>query len=128
MGDFSLYDLSLFTSIFDKDLLEELMILPILLYDDSYVIAYCEKSPDNAQTILREKTGIKILSAFTTADMVTEGLNIMFGIKTPDFKNTTAFELLNAKKINAEQYITACNYAISTDKSPDNILKIIGLL
>lgn len=128
MGDFSFYNLPLFAFIFDKELLEELMVLPILFYDNSYVIAYCEKSPDNAQTILREKKGIKILSAFTAVDMVTEGLNIMFGSKTSNFKLTAAFELLNAKKINAEQYIIACNYAIKTDGSPDDILRIMGLL
>ena len=128
MGDFSTYDLPSFASKFDKDLLEELMVLPIVFSDDSFVVAYCEKSPNNAQAILCETLGIKISSAFITADMVTEGLNIMFGNEASVFKGTTAFNLLNAKKINAEQYIIVCNYAINTDKSSDEILQIMGLL
>ncbi|MDD2371148.1 MAG: glycosyltransferase [Firmicutes bacterium] len=128
MGDFSTYDLPSFTSKFDKDLLEELMVLPIVSAGNSFVIAYCESSPDDAQTILREKLGIKILSAFTTTEMVREGLEIMFGLKKSKFKNTIAFNLLNTNKINTEQYIIACNHAIGTGKSSDEILQSMGLL
>jgi hypothetical protein len=127
-GDFSSYDLSSFASKFDKDLLEELMVLPIVFADDSYVLAYGENTPDNAQTILREKMGIKIISAFTCADMVKQGLNIMFGNETSAFKATTAFDLLNAGKINTEQYIIVCNNAINMDESHDEILRKMGLL
>ncbi|MBV5342994.1 hypothetical protein JZU68_05095, partial [bacterium] len=118
-GDFSSYDLSSFASKFDKDLLEELMVLPIVFADDSYVLAYGENTTDTAQTILREKMGIKIISAFTCADMVKQGLNIMFGNETSAFKATTAFDLLNAGKINTEQYIIVCNNAINMDESHD---------
>lgn len=128
MGNFSSYDLSPFASKFDKNLLEELMVLPIIFADNSYVIAYSENTPDNAQTILREKMGIKIISAFTSADMVKKGLNIMFGNETSEFKATTAFDLLNVGKINMEQYIIVCNNAINMDKSHDEILCNMGLL
>jgi adsorption protein B len=128
MGDFSSYDLRSFASKFDRELLEELMVLPIIFSDDSYVVAYGENSPDNAQTILREKMGIKIISAFTNADMVKKGQNIMFGSETSGFKSTIAFDLLNAGKINAEQYIIVCNNVINKDKSHDEILRNMGLL
>lgn len=128
MGDFSTYDLSAFASKFDQDLLEELMVLPLIFADDRFVFAYCEKSPNHAQTILREKLGVSISSAFTTSDMVTKGLNIMFGSNASEFNHTTAFDLLNQNKINAEQYIIVCNYAMNTNKSPDEILEIMGLL
>lgn len=128
LGDFSAYDLPSFASKFDKALLEELMVLPVVCSDGCFVVAYCEKSPNNAQTILREKLGIKIASAFTTADMVAEGLQRMFGAQTPLFQATVAFDLLEAGKINAEQYMIACNYAAGTDKSPDDVLRVMGLL
>ncbi len=128
MGDFSTYDLQSLASKFDKDLLKELMVLPIVFSDGIFVVAYCEKSPDNAQTILRERLGIKIASTLTTDEVVAKGLNIMFSTENSKFKNTTAFKLLNANKINAEQYILVCNNAINTDKSPDEILQIMGIL
>lgn len=127
MGDFSNYNLSSLASSFDKELLEELMVLPIIYSEGSYVIAYCEKSPDNAQTILREKLGIKITSAFTTDDMVIKGLDIMFGQENSQFKGTKTYELLSKNIISAEQYMIVINYAISTNRPTDEILKDIGL-
>jgi adsorption protein B len=127
MGDFSMYDLSSFHSIFDKELLEELMILPIIFANNRYVIAYCEKTPNNAQSILIEKLGIQIVSAFTTADKVAEGIDIIFGIQASKFKKTEAFNLLKENKITGEQYIICCNYAVRSERSPDDILQRIGL-
>jgi adsorption protein B len=127
MGDFSNYDLSAFALNFNRELLEELMVLPIVYSMDSYVIAYCEKSPDNAQTILREKLGINIMSAFTTDDMVTEGIKRIYENKEALFKTTDSFRLLNKDKISAEQYIIVCNYAINQNRDPDEVLKNMGL-
>ena len=128
MGDFSSYDLLSLASRFDKDLLEKLMVLPIVFADDSYVVAYSENSPNNAQTILREKLGIKIVSAFTSDEMVKKGLAIMFGNEKSEFKATAAFDLLKAGKINMEQYIIVCNNAITMGKSHDEILCNMGLV
>ncbi len=128
MGDFSNYDLLSFKDIFDKELLNELMVLPILFANNTYVIAYCEKSPLYAQTILREKYGINIISTLTTVDMVKEGLLIISNDKNSPFEKTVSFELLNDNKINCEQYIIACNYSTSTSKSIDETLEIMGLL
>ncbi len=127
-GDFSYYDLCSFKNIFDIELLKELMVLPILYSKDTYVIAYCEKSPINAQSTLREKFGINLVSTFTTVDIVTEGINIMASNDYIPLNKNVAFELLNANKINIEQYIIACNYAIQDKKSVDSILEVMGLL
>ncbi len=130
MGDFSYYNLSSFKTIFDESLLNELMILPILSYNNTYVIAYCEKSPINAQTILREKLGhdVKLISTLTTVNMVKSGLDLISDNKDTSLKNSRAIKLLNENKINAEQYIIACNYAINTQKSVDEILITMGLI
>ncbi len=130
MGDFSNYDLLSFKAKFDFELLNELMVLPILYYNNTYVIAYCEKSPIDAQTILREKLDqdIKLISTLTTIEMVKEGLEIMSSMEDTSFEKTIALELLNENKINAEQYILACNYAISLEKSVDEVLEIMGLV
>ena len=127
MGDFSNYDLSSLASKFDKVLLEDLMVLPIIYSDGRYVIAYCENSPDDAQTILREKLGIKIVSAFTTDNMVIKGLNIMFCQENSQFKGGKAYELLSKNLISAEQYMIVSNNAISTNKALDEISKDMGL-
>ncbi len=130
MGDFSHYDLLSFKSIFPQNLLEELMVLPILCSNNTYVIAYCEKSPINAQTILREKLGINVLSAFTTVNMVTKGLQIITASEPAKslFKESVAFELLTYERINSEQYIIACNYAIQTEKDVGDVLESMGLI
>jgi bacteriophage N4 adsorption protein B len=127
MGDFSNYDLKTLADKFDKKLLEELMVLPIVYSEGKYVIAYCEMSPDNAQTILREKLGIKILSAFTTDEMVTKGIKKIYEKDTPQFIETKAHKLLKENKISAEQYIIVCNYAINAGKAPDDVLQEMGL-
>ncbi len=128
MGDFSLYNLLSFKTTFPQSLLEELMVLPILFSNNTYVIAYCEKSPINAQTILRENLGINLISAFTTVKMVTEGLKMISDNKSPLFKDSVAFELLTYERINSEQYIIACNYAIQKEKDVDDILEDMGLI
>ncbi len=128
MGDFSYYDLLSLKNKFDIALLEELMVLPLLYSNDTYVVAYCEKSPMNAQGILREKLGINLISTLATIEMVSEGLKIISSSDNLPFNKTIAFELLSTDKINSEQYIIACNYAIQGEKSVDDILGGMGLL
>ncbi len=127
MGDFSHYDLLSFDNIFDYELLKELMVLPILSSNDTYVVAYCEESPIDAQTILREKLGINLVSTLTSVDMVMSGLKIMSDNKNI-FESTKAFELLNNNKINTEQYIIASNYATRSKKGVDEVLEMMGFV
>ncbi len=128
MGDFSYYDLHSFKPIFDKDLLTELLVLPILSSNNTYVIAYCNKSPINAQSILREKLGINLISALTSEKMVSSGIAHLYDEETSNYKETLASELLKSGKINSEQYILACNYAITTNQTVEEILKQMGLV
>ncbi len=127
IDDFSLYDLRSFAAVFDRSLIEELRVLPILSYNGAYVIAYCERSPDNAQSILIETLGIRTHSVFMTSDKVKDGLDIMYGIKPSTFKRNLAFNLLSENRINAEQYILSCNYASLMKKSPYDVLKHMGM-
>jgi adsorption protein B len=125
--DFSFYDVVAFKSNFDRSLIEELRVLPILYYNGGYVIAYCERSPDNAQSILIETLGIKTYSVFIPSSKVREGLDIMYGIHPSNFKPNAAYELLGEERINAEQYILACNFAREMEVSPIEVLKHMGL-
>ncbi|MFV0465673.1 MAG: glycosyltransferase [Lachnospiraceae bacterium] len=127
LEQFSGYDLKSFAHQFDKDLLQKLMVLPLICWENTYVIVYCEKSPSNAQSILREKMGIEVVSAFTVSKHVQNGIDFMYGETQSDFVPTRAFELLSDKKINAEQYILLCNYAAASLKPVDEILVSIGL-
>ncbi len=128
LGDFSHYDLASFKDTFDIALLEELMVLPILCSNNTYVIAYCEKSPIKAQTILRDKLGINLVPAFTTVAWVSTGLKIMASTESSTTKDSVALELLSNDKINTEQYIIACNYAIQEKKDVDDVLEAMGLI
>lgn len=127
LDDFSKYDLPSLADVFDKELLTELKVLPVLCTYRTYVVAYCENTPNNAQSILRDKYGIQIVSAFTTADKVSKGIEIMYEKENWKFKGSPAYDLFRKGKISAEQYIIACNYAIAANKTPDDILDAIGL-
>lgn len=127
MGDFSNYDLKAAVATFDQKLLSELMVLPVLKAADVYVMAYCEQSPDNAQTILREKYGIRILSAFTSDETVERGLRIISGEVLSSYKENRAGVLLAAGKISAEQYILVSNYALNSGRAIEDILVEMGL-
>ncbi len=128
LSDFSYYNLSSFKSMFPLELLEELMILPILFSNNTYVIAYCEESPIDAQTILREKLGINLVSTLTSVDMVKSGLFILSYNLDIIPKSEASLELLYENKIEAEQYIIACNYAITLNSNVDEILGKMGFL
>ncbi len=131
IGDFTYYDLYSFSTIFNYDLLKELMVLPIIFANDTYVIAYCEESPSNAQTILSQKLGINILSTLTTVNTVNTGLNIyenLNGDELNTFNQTKAFELLTNNKISYEQYILACNYALLKKQTIDDVLVTMGFI
>ncbi len=135
VGEFKHYDLLSFKDKFDYDLLKELMVLPILYANDTYVIAYCKESPPNAQTILREKLGISLVSTLTRVDMINAGLEIMSGdVEVENIPNElavnscVALDLLNNDKISTEQYIIACNYSTLNNKHVDEVLEQMGLI
>ncbi len=128
VGDFSNYDILSFKDKFDLELLEELMVLPLIYADNTYVIAYCEQSPNNAQTILSEKLGVNLVSTLTNVDMVRLGLEILASEEYIPFENGVAYELIINNQINVEQYIIACNYAIFTQRSAVEVLAQMGLL
>ncbi len=130
LSDFSYYNLLAFKSVFPADLLEELLVLPILFSDNTYVIAYCEQSPDNAQSILREVLAddVNLVSALASIDMIKSGLVIMSLNVDIELKNSLALQLLYNNKIKAEQYIIACNYACQIDLDVDVILEKMGLI
>ncbi len=126
MGDFSHYNLISFKPVFPQELLEELMVLPILFADNTYVIAYCEQSPKNAQSILREKLGINLVSTLTRVDMVKAGLEILARDGNVELKDEIPVQLLEHNQINTEQYIIACNYSALTEKSVEEVLGLMG--
>ncbi len=128
MGDFTHYDILSLKENFDYELLEELMVLPILFSNGTYVIAYCQQSPYDAQTILRERLGIKLVSTLTNIETIESGLDIIKNNKSIAFNKDLVAELLQDNKINTEQYIIACNHAIATEKPVDVVLKQMGFL
>jgi hypothetical protein len=76
------YQLQQFAEIFEKEFLTRMNILPIMEIPDGYVIAFSDKSPNNVQTLLREKYHIDVKPAFMPSEKVVEGIEIMYSTKS----------------------------------------------
>ncbi len=130
LGDFSNYDLLAFKNEFEYSLLERLMVIPILYANNTYVVAYCEQSPENAQSVLRKKLGVNLVSTLTSVSSVEAGLKILASNSNGyvEFKNATPIQHLNENHINSEQYIIACNYAILSNTTVEDVLEQMGFV
>lgn len=127
MGDFSAYDLNAMKDKIDLELIKALKVIPIYTANNKYVIAYCNQSPDNAQSILRETLGIEIQSVFTSEEMVNRGLEIMMRETEQPFRENIAYMFLLRNKINIEQYILIMNYAYEQNASILEVMRSMGL-
>ena len=121
------YELHHFSSFFKKDDLHELHIIPIMKIPNGYVIAFSEKSPQNAQSILREKYKIDIKSVFSSTKDIIKGLNIIYSQGQKKNKESLISSLQESNIINYEQAILARNYKNLTKQSEEEILVKMGL-
>ena len=116
---------------FDEEMIRQLLILPVMKINGGYVIAFCEESPDNAQTILKERYNIRIQAAFLSTSAVREGLDLMYS-KTDRNETSPAYRLLKTMmeqdKINAEQAIILRNYHYRLGLSENELLLEMGLI
>lgn len=90
-----------------------------------------KESPDNAQTILKERYNIRIQAAFLSTSAVREGLDLMYS-KTDRNETSPAYRLLKTMmeqdKINAEQAIILRNYHYRLGLSENELLLEMGLI
>lgn len=123
------FNLSQFALDFNQTLLKQLKALPIMRIDGGYVFAFCDDSPENAQTTLRLTYDIQVQVVFTIRGAIEDGLNIMYNPNIPAYDaNTPAVQLFSDGRINYEQVILVRNYSLLLEKTEEDILRSIGLL
>lgn len=123
------YDLKQFAGHFDENQMHQLLVLPLLQFQDEFTVAFCDGSPINAQIILCNTYGISIKAEFLTQDAILRGLELMYGegeeIPNPD---DPIVQLFKAGEINHEQVILARNFNHFTGKRAENILLDMGFM
>lgn len=122
------YGLGRFSEQFQEEFLYELLALPLMPVRNGFVFAFCDDSPVNAQTILREKYHISIKAEFLSKEAILHGLKIMYGKEQTVYPPPDLISrLFEDEKINYEQVIIARNFTYSMGKSENDILLHIGL-
>lgn len=125
LEDFSLWQ---YASAFEEQLLRQLHVLPVIRMQDGYVIAFCEESPEHAQTVLKERYGIRVQAAFLSTEAVRKGLNLMYTKNTPEIPAYRMIQnMLEQGRISAEQAIILRNYHYKLGIPETKLLEIMGL-
>ncbi|MEG6511458.1 glycosyltransferase [Desulforamulus ruminis] len=125
------YRLWQFASVFDEKLLRSLLVVPLLKTKSGYVFAFCDNSPIDAQTILRNKYDITVKAVFVSQNFIMEGLDKMFasyGFQSNEQGDSVLDELYTSGIINYEQLIIAHNYITTQNISESQMLQYMGLL
>jgi len=113
---------------FDRALLEELVVVPLLKTDTGFVFAFSDSSPYNAQTILREKYHITINAVLATQEKIELALHCLYNSEnTAPPARSYILKQYEAGKINYEQAIIAYNYLQATGWTEEEVLVRMGL-
>jgi hypothetical protein len=123
------YNLTGFAPFFDRRLLRDLLVAPLLKTETGFVIAFCDNSPINAQTILRTTYDITIHAVFASQETIEKALDRIY---SPAGRGKHAYSRISALYaegiINYEQAIIAYNYKNAISVSENEILRYMGLL
>ena len=125
LEDFSLWQ---YASSFEEQLLRRLSVLPVIRVCGGYVIAFCEESPEKAQTILKEQYGIGVQAAFLSTEAVKKGLDLMYGKEKTEIPAYRMIQTMTEQgRISAEQAIILRNYHYRLGIPETKLLEIMGL-
>jgi adsorption protein B len=72
------YSLNQFAAVFEEKQLRALKALPLLRTKSGYVFAFCDTSPQNAQTVLRNHYGFPIGAVLATRTLIEKGLDMIY--------------------------------------------------
>lgn len=129
LADLDNYTPSRFAGTFQESLLKRLMTLPLLKTADGYVFAFCDRSPIDAQTTLRNTYGVGVHAVFASQQAVEAGLKRMYGApETPEQTSGAGKRLFERGVIGYEQLILANTYQQRTGFSEQETLARMGLL
>lgn len=122
------YELKSFAEDFDERILRLLQVLPLIKTADGYVIAFCEYSPNNAQSILKAKYDIQVHAVFLSQKDIRNGIKLIYESED-ELKNSRCIisRLLEKKLITYEQVILARNYEKITGLTENQLLEKMGL-
>ena len=123
------YRLDQFAPVFEEGLLRHLLVLPLLHFDGGVVFAFCDESPDNAQTVLRTTYQIEVRAEFLPKEAIEEGLKLIYAPPTSSCALTSPVEVLYKQgRLNYEQVILVRNFSSLNLESEQSILTHMGLL
>ena len=129
IGDLANYALSQFAPAFSEELLKRLLCVPLLQTSDGYVVAFCDDSPVDAQTTLRNAYEIDIRAVFASRQTVEAGIAQLFGNEASSpAEPSPAQALFDRGAIDYEQLILARAFCHKTDVSERDILEKMGLI
>jgi len=125
------YDIRPFAPCFDKELLRRLLVFPLMKTEQGFVIAFCDNSPNDAQTVLRETYSIAVSSVLATQHTVEAALAILYDPPN-DFENSgllsVASQMYSEGLIGYEQVVIVRNYKATNGLTEAEALKYMGLL
>lgn len=106
--------------------LESLSTVPLLKAPTGYVFAFCDKSPTDAQTQLRQGYHIDIHAVFAESETVTQALNMMFSgeVSSPP---TYILQQVEAGQLSYEQALIALQQARSLGLSQEETVSLLGV-
>ncbi len=114
---------------FEEPLLRSQLVLPLLKTKEGFVIAFCDQSPNDAQTALRIDCGCPIRAVFASQQTIETGLNQMFhhGANTAQAKSL-ADTLYDTGAITEEQLLLFHTYHHRTGMNERDLLLQMGLV
>ena len=123
-----LYDFTMFSKDFDKEFLEQMRALPLIITQDGYIFAYSDKSPIDAQSRIREKVNKKISTVLATDETIKEGLQMIWFDRKEDHLGNK-FSSVNCVRLSEPvQIVIIKNYASMLGIDEREIVKKMGII
>ena len=122
------YNLAQHAYFFEENILRRLLIVPLLKTKTGFVIAFCDRSPENAQTILRQLYDIEIKAVFMSEESIQKALDYMYTSAPRTLAYSLIIDLFEQGSIGYEQAIIAGNYKTLLSQKDTETLESMGLM
>jgi len=114
---------------FEESLLRSQLVLPLLKTKEGFVFAFCDQSPNDAQTALRTDCNCPIRAVFASQQTIEAGLIQMFHHDANAAQaESLADTLYETGAITEEQLLLFHTYRHRTDKNDRDLLLQMGLV